>query len=96
MSAILGRAETEGILESANVTKACLLLSAIPNVFEAARVVGRARRLNPSLIIIARAHSEAEEQHLARHEADMVIMGEREIARRMIESAIDRNERLQL
>ena len=35
------------------------------------------------------------EQHLASHEADMVIMGEREIARRMIESAIDRNERLQ-
>ena len=47
-------------------------------------ILGPARRLNPA------------EQHLASHEADMVIMGEREIARRMIESAIDRNERLQL
>ena len=42
-------------------------------------ILGRARRLNPG------------EQHLARHEADMVIMGECEIARRMIESAIDRH-----
>jgi CPA2 family monovalent cation:H+ antiporter-2 len=96
INAILGRAETDGILESANVTHAHLLLPAIPNVFEAGQVVERARLMNPSLAIIARAHSDAEEQHLAGHGADMVIMGEREIARRMIESAIDRNERLQL
>ena len=42
VSAILGRAETDGILESANVARARLLVSAIPNVFEAGQVVERA------------------------------------------------------
>ena len=88
VSAILGRAETDGILESANVARARLLVSAIPNVFEAGQVVERARLVNPSLAIIARAHSDAEEQHLTRHGANIVIMGEREIARRMIDFAL--------
>ncbi|HEX2054899.1 MAG TPA: YbaL family putative K(+) efflux transporter [Nitrospiraceae bacterium] len=93
--AVLGRAETVGILESANVAHARLLICAIPHVFEAGQVIDRAHSLSPSLQIIARAHSDAEVEHLTRHGADLVIMGEREIARRMIESAVpDRAIRL--
>ncbi|HET6674237.1 MAG TPA: NAD-binding protein [Nitrospiraceae bacterium] len=85
--AILGRAEALGVLESANIAEARLLICAIPHVFEAGQVIERTRVLNPSLRILARAHSDAEVEHLTRHGADLVIMGEREIARRMAESA---------
>ena len=43
------------------------------------------RRGTPSILIVARAHSDAEVEHLQGLGADVVIMGEREIARGMIE-----------
>jgi CPA2 family monovalent cation:H+ antiporter-2 len=90
VSVILGNAEVPGVLESAKVADARLLISAIPNVFEAGQVIGRARTLNSSIEVLARAHSDAEVEHLKRHGAEVVIMGEREIARRMIEYATER------
>lgn len=88
--AILGQASAAGVLESANVTDARLLISAIPNVFEAGQAIKRARSLNPSLSVVARAHSDAEVAHLEQHGAHAVIMGEREIARRMLDYAVHR------
>ena len=44
----------------------------------------QARAINPSLPIIARAHSEAETLHLKKHGASMVVMGEHEIAKAML------------
>lgn len=90
VSVILGNAEVPGVLESAKVADARLLISAIPNVFEAGQVIERARTLNSSIEVLARAHSDAEVEHLKRHGAEVVIMGEREIARRMIEYATER------
>lgn len=90
VSVILGNAEVPGVLESAKVADARLLISAIPNVFEAGQVIERARALNSSIEVMARAHSDAEVEHLKRHGAEVVIMGEREIARRMIEYATER------
>jgi CPA2 family monovalent cation:H+ antiporter-2 len=88
--AILGQASAAGVLESANVADARLLISAIPNVFEAGQAIKRARVLNPSLAIVARAHSDGEVTHLEQHGAHTVIMGEREIARRMLDYAVHR------
>jgi monovalent cation:H+ antiporter-2, CPA2 family len=88
--AILGQASAAGVLESANVTEARLLISAIPNVFEAGQAIKRARALNPLISIVARAHSDAEVVHLEQHGAQAVIMGEREIADRMIDYAVNR------
>ena len=45
----------------------------------------RARAANPDLDVIARAHSDAEVDHLSGLGANTVIMGEREIARGIIE-----------
>lgn len=90
VSVILGNAEVPGVLESAKVADARLLISAIPNVFEAGQVIERARAVNSSIEVMARAHSDAEVEHLKRHGAEVVIMGEREIARRMIEYATER------
>ena len=67
--------------------EARLLFIAIPNGFEAGQVVQQSRALNPGLHIVARAHSDDEVEYLTRLSADAVIMGEREIARGMLENA---------
>ena len=54
--------------------------------FEAGAVAERAKRLQPELKIIARAHSDEEVLYLERFGADQVIMGEREIARVMLKA----------
>jgi CPA2 family monovalent cation:H+ antiporter-2 len=90
LSAILGNAEAIGVLESARVVDARLLITAIPNVFEASHIIERARSVNSPIEIVARAHSDAEVEYLKGHGADVVIMGEQELARRMIEHALER------
>jgi CPA2 family monovalent cation:H+ antiporter-2 len=87
---IIGNAASPEVLAAANLGKARQLFIAIPNGFEAGQIAEQARALNPSLEIVARAHSDAEVEHLDSHGADLVIMGEREIARAMIERALDR------
>ncbi len=93
VSVILGNAAAPGILESANAADARLLINAIPNVFESGQIVERARALNSSIEVIVRAHSDAEVEHLKHHGAEVVIMGEREIARRMIDFATGTNNK---
>jgi CPA2 family monovalent cation:H+ antiporter-2 len=85
--AIHGNAADDRILKAANLRDARLLLVAIPNAFEAGQIVQQARAANPALEIVARAHFDAEVEHLLQHGADSVIMGEREIARSMLERA---------
>jgi CPA2 family monovalent cation:H+ antiporter-2 len=85
--AIQGNAADDRVLAAANLSNARMLLVAIPNAFEAGQIVEQARAANPGLEIIARAHFDAEVEHLMRHGADTVIMGEREIARSMLERA---------
>jgi len=82
---VVGNAAKPDILKLANITGARQLVVAIPNAFEAGQVVEQARAANPALQIIARAHSDAEVEHLTGLGADTVIMGEREIARGMID-----------
>ncbi|HEY4471053.1 MAG TPA: NAD-binding protein, partial [Stellaceae bacterium] len=84
---IQGNAADDRILAAANLGNARMLLVAIPNAFEAGQIVEQARAANPGLEIVARAHFDAEVEHLLRHGADIVIMGEREIARSMLERA---------
>ena len=82
---ISGNAASSAALELANVAKARALVVAIPETFEAGQAVEQARAGNPGLFIVARAHSDAEVEHLTKLGANAVIMGEREIARRMLE-----------
>lgn len=80
-----GNAAAGDVLKAANIAEASAIMIAIPEAFEAGQVVEQARQANPGLRIIARAHSDAEVEHLISLGADTVIMGEREIARGMIE-----------
>jgi monovalent cation:H+ antiporter-2, CPA2 family len=84
IDAIAGHAASEGLLALANVAGARSLVVAIPDAFEAGNIVERAKAVNERLLVIARAHSDAEIEHLTRLGADTVIMGEREIANGML------------
>ena len=81
---VSGNAASAPVLLAANPAGAKRLVLAIPNVFESGQVIEQARRANPRLKVIARAHSDAEVQHLRSLGADEVIMGEREIARGIV------------
>ncbi|MBZ9884991.1 Kef family K(+) transporter [Mesorhizobium sp. CA10] len=82
---IAGNAANADVFAAANPEDAKRLILAIPNAFEAGQIVLRARAANPAISIIARAHSDAEVEHLKGLGADTVIMGEREIARGVVE-----------
>jgi CPA2 family monovalent cation:H+ antiporter-2 len=82
---IAGNAADDRVLAAANLAEARVLLVAIPNGFEAGQIVQQGRIANPGLNIIARAHFDAEVDHLKEHGADSVIMGEHEISRAMLE-----------
>jgi CPA2 family monovalent cation:H+ antiporter-2 len=84
---IQGNAARDEVLEAANLPAARLLFVAIPEAFEAGQIVEKARRANPVLRIVARAHFDAEVVHLISHGADKVVMGEREIALAMLDFA---------
>ena len=78
---ITGNAAQAGLLDAADVKTARFLISAIPNPFESGALVEQARAANPALRIIARAHSDEEVAYLRRLGADLIVMGEAEIAR---------------
>jgi CPA2 family monovalent cation:H+ antiporter-2 len=82
-----GNAADPEILAQANLASARRLFVTIPEPFEAGQVVEQARAINPELEILARAHSDAAVEHLERLGASLVVLGEREIAERMLERA---------
>jgi CPA2 family monovalent cation:H+ antiporter-2 len=76
-----------GAMKKAGVAEADLMFVTVPNGFEAGRIVELARELNPRLKVYARAHSDAEVEHLRGFGADFIVSGEREIADAMIDHA---------
>ncbi|RUV20638.1 YbaL family putative K(+) efflux transporter [Mesorhizobium sp. M7A.F.Ca.MR.245.00.0.0] len=85
---VAGNAANAEVFAAANPEGASRLILAIPNAFEAGQIVLRARAANPGINVIARAHSDAEVEHLKGLGADTVIMGEREIARGIVEEVL--------
>ena len=81
---IKGNAARADMLAAANLPGARVLFVAIPQAFEAGQIVEQARRANPDLPIVARAHFDGEVDHLLALGASKVIMGEREIAASMV------------
>ena len=87
VAALSGNAASSAVLRTANLAAARTLFVAVPNAFEAGQIVEQARAANPELRILARAHLDAEVDYLRQLGADVIIMGEREIARAMLEAA---------
>ncbi|TPN61051.1 Kef family K(+) transporter [Mesorhizobium sp. B1-1-1] len=90
---VAGNAANAEVFAAANPEGAKRLILAIPNAFEAGQIVLRARAGNPAINVVARAHSDAEVEHLKGLGADTVIMGEREIARGIVEEVLGHKPR---
>ena len=84
VEAIIGNAADPNIIAGANLMAARCLLVAVADAFEGGQIVQQARAINPSLLIIARAHSEAEAEHLKTHGATSVVMAEQETGKAMV------------
>jgi CPA2 family monovalent cation:H+ antiporter-2 len=84
---LVGNGADPKILTAANVAGARRLFVTIPEPFEAGQAVQQARAANPTLDILARAHAIAAVDHLSRLGANLVVLGESEIADRMVERA---------
>ena len=89
IEALEGKAADPAVIQAANLPEARCLLVAIPDAFEGGQVVQQAHAINPRLPIIARAHSEEEIDYLRRHGATLVVMGEHEIAKAMLDNVAE-------
>ena len=85
---LIGNAASPPVLDRADIGSARMLFVTIPHSFEAGQIAENAKTRNPRVCVIARAHSDDEVTHLEAHGADMTIIGEREIAARMIDRAL--------
>jgi CPA2 family monovalent cation:H+ antiporter-2 len=83
---ITGNAADPEVIDASNLAGARCLLVAIPDAFEGGQVVAQARGISADMPIIARAHSDEEVEHLKKHGATLVVMGEHEIAKTMVSS----------
>lgn len=84
LSVVRGNALEDRHLIKAGVKEAHHLLIAVPEGFEGGAIHEHAIRLNPKLTVIARAHSDAEVDYLEKLGVPHVVMGERELAGRML------------
>ena len=82
---VRGSALEDRHLLAAGICEARRLLIAVPEGFEGGAIHEHARHLNPKLQVIARAHSDAEVAHLEGMGVPHIVMGERELAARMLQ-----------
>jgi CPA2 family monovalent cation:H+ antiporter-2 len=88
--AVIGDGSESDVLTQAHVAEARLLVIAVPETFQARKMIEIARMLQPNLEIVARAHSDEEAALLLEERADDVFMGEHELALGMIRSVLER------
>ena len=85
MHAIAADATHEQALIDAAIEKAVAIIIAVPNPYEARRIVNAARKVKPTIKILVRAHNDLEMEYFSTQEVDLAVMGAREVARRMVE-----------
>lgn len=78
--ALYGDASRPGLLDHVHLEDAKVLVVAAPGAYQVRQIVELARRVNPSIDIVARSHSEGEQQFLERQGVGLAVMGERELA----------------
>jgi CPA2 family monovalent cation:H+ antiporter-2 len=84
LTVVTGNATAAQVLIEGGIAGATRLVIAIPEGYEAGAIAVRARQLQPEITIYARAHSDEEVLHLRRLGVDQIVMGEREIALRLL------------
>lgn len=84
--AITGDASNPDTLTEAGITNASALAIAVPDYFEAQRILQSARLLNPSIKVMVRAHNDEEMDYFRSKNVDMASTGAREIGEAMARS----------
>lgn len=84
---VAGNAVKPEVLLEAGIDKATHLFVAVPNPFEAARIIEQARAANPGALIVARAYTDNDVALLKQMGASHALIGEDEIARGMLARA---------
>ncbi len=84
---VSGNAVKPDVLLKAGLDKATHLFVAVPNPFEAVRIIEQARVANPKVEIIARAYTDADVALLKETGATHALIGEEEIAKGMLARA---------
>lgn len=85
LHAIAGDATQEETLVDAAIDKAVAIIVAVPNPYEARRIVEAARLIKPTIKVLVRAHNDEEMAYFAQQKVDLSVMGPREVGRRMVE-----------
>jgi CPA2 family monovalent cation:H+ antiporter-2 len=83
VAAIRGDASIEGVIAHASLPGARMLVAAIPDAFQARRMLDHARKANPGIDSVVRTHSREELELLQEAGFGLVLMAERELADRM-------------
>ncbi len=80
LHAIRGNAANQRVMLEAAPQRAKMAVFAIPQALEAGETIARLKQLNPSITVLARAHSDTQVKHLLDHGADGAVLAERELA----------------
>jgi CPA2 family monovalent cation:H+ antiporter-2 len=90
LTAIYGDATAAGVLDSAGVERARLLILAIPQGFQKRRIIELARQANPRIETAVRTHRASEVAYLKEQGVGLAIMGRREVAFGLLRYALSR------
>jgi len=93
IAAVFGDATDPMVLVQAHVAKASMLIVAIPDTVGVRGILSTARQLNPHIRAVVRLHNEAEARLFEREQLATVFLGERELARAMVEHILSEAER---
>jgi len=85
---IFGDATANGVLASAHIENARLLVIASPDGFHARRILELARASNEKIAVVVRTHSSSELAYLIKQGVDRAVMGELELALEMTNYAL--------
>jgi CPA2 family monovalent cation:H+ antiporter-2 len=90
IAAVAGNAADPSALIQAHIADAAMLVIATPDPVGVRRMAEIARKLNPSIEIVLRTHSEDESQLLTKEGIGKVFFGEEELARGMTSHVLER------
>ena len=85
---IYGDASRPDVLKPARMEAAHMIMVAAPDAYQARAIVRIVRRVNPTVKLVVRTHSDEERQFLESSGADVALVGERELAVSMTRYAL--------
>ncbi len=88
--AVSGDAAEPAVLIQAHVANARMLVVAVPDAPKARKMMETARMLNPGIEVVVRVHSDEEAELLRGDGANLVFMGEHELAAGMTRHILER------